>query len=235
MAAGTRRLLRLSLPSPVKHVASRLGQREKLALTLAPHPDVPAVIDDCLACVIDALVEDAGGPAWDGTAFAALQANVRRRAPDLVATTARAAARIVSDAQTVKERLRTPLPGQLDHAKRDVAQQLGRLVYPGFVSATGGARLAHLPRYLAGMRTRLETMGRAPDRDAQHMATVRDLEEELRLLTETRGHTLDVVAATAVRWQLEELRVAMFAQQLGTAERVSEARVRQALATLRMG
>ena len=67
------------------------------------------------------------------------------------------------------------------------------------------------------------------------MALVRDLEEELRLLVDTRGPSLDPVAARSVRWQLEELRISLFAQQVGTAERISEARVRQRLLDLRTG
>ena len=235
MAAGTRRLLRLALPTMVRVVAGQLDQQQKLQLTMAPHPDVPAVIEDCLDCVIDAIVEDAGGPAWTAADFAELRRDVRERAPRLVVVTARATAHIVQRAGSVRERLRQPLPPSFDDAKRDVAQQLGRMVYPGFVARTGGSRLPHLPRYLQGMVVRLETMGRNPDRDREGMALVRDLEEELRLLIDTRGPSLDPVATQSVRWQLEELRISLFAQQVGTAERISEARVRQRLLDLRTG
>ena len=235
MAAGTRRLLRLALPTMVRVVAGQLDQQQKLQLTMAPHPDVPAVIEDCLDCVIDAIVEDAGGPAWTAADFAELRKDVRERAPRLVVVTARATAHIVQRAGTVRERLRQPLPPSFDDAKRDVAQQLGRMVYPGFVARTGGSRLPHLPRYLQGMVVRLDTMGRNPDRDREGMALVRDLEEELRLLVDTRGPSLDPIAAQSVRWQLEELRISLFAQQVGTAERISEARVRQRLLDLRTG
>lgn len=233
MRTGTRRLLRLALPNPVKVVAANLDRAEKMALTLAPHEDVAAVVEDCLACVLDALVEDAGGFPWDEAAFTALRTTARERAPDLVVVTARATARIVQQAQQVRERLRSPIPPSLEPSRRDVARQLGRMVYPGFVAATGGARLGHLPRYLQGMVVRLETMGRNPERDADNLAVVTDLEEELRLLAERRDRPVDREALAAVRWSIEELRISMFAQQLGTAERISEHRVRDRLAALR--
>ena len=231
MAAGTRRLLRLSLANPVKVVALRLDKAEKLALTLAPHDDVAAVVEDCTACVLDAIVEDAGGPAWTEEGFAALREQARERAPDLVVVTARATARIVSQAQQVRERLRAPLPPALEPARRDLARQLGRMVYPGFVAATGGAHLGHLPRYLQAMLVRIESMGRNPERDADHLALVTDLEEDLRLLVD-RGLATPAAAAP-VRWSIEELRVSLFAQQLGTAERISERRIRDRIAALR--
>ncbi len=231
MWQGTRRLLRLALPSPVRTVNTALGQSAKLALSRAPHPDVTAVMEDVQACVIDAVVADRGGPAWTSEDFEELRVAVRERSPRLLAITARAVADIVTRADAVKERMRRPGPAALDPVRQDIAGQLGRLVYPGFVAATGGRWLGHLSRYLKGMDVRLEAAGRNPGRDAELLAVVADLEEEHRLLQELRPD--QAPALQEVRWQLEELRVGLFAQSLGTAVKVSESRLRDALAQIR--
>ncbi|CAN5404312.1 ATP-dependent RNA helicase HrpA [soil metagenome] len=228
---GTRRLLRLALPNPVRTADAQLGRHTKLALTRAPHPDVAAVIEDCTACVIDAILSERGGPVWTPEAFEALRIEVRERSPRLLGITARAVADLVTQGEAIKDRMRQPAPPGLDPARRDIGRQLGRLLYPGFVTATGGDRLGHLRRYLQGVLVRLETMGRNPDRDAEHSALVADLEEEYHLLRPMRPGS--AAALRQVRWSLEELRISLFAQGLGTAERVSEARIRDQLARIR--
>ena len=111
--------------------------------------------------------------------------------------------------------------------------QLRTLVRPGFVTATGLARLRDLGRYLEGVRVRLDKLGDRPARDRELMATARAVEgqyaDAVAALPRSRRGDPDVVDA---RWLLEELRVSFFAQALGTARPVSAQRVRKALAAL---
>ncbi|MFD0788675.1 DUF3418 domain-containing protein, partial [Micromonospora azadirachtae] len=67
--AGTRRLLRLTVPSPAKFLQGRLSNEAKLALSRNPHGGVQALIEDAAGAAIDKLVTDAGGPAWDAEGF----------------------------------------------------------------------------------------------------------------------------------------------------------------------
>ena len=71
MWRGTRRLLMLTTPSPVKAITGRLGTRAKLVLAAYPYSDVTALLADCHAAAVDQLMTDAGGPAWDEAGFAA--------------------------------------------------------------------------------------------------------------------------------------------------------------------
>jgi ATP-dependent helicase HrpA len=102
------------------------------------------------------------------------------------------------------------------HLLEDVAAQLGRLVHRGFATNAGARRLADIERYLKAILVRLETANRNPQRDADLMARVNVLEAR-------SGDRPDV------RWLLEELRVSVFAQQLGTKEKVSEQRIARLL------
>jgi ATP-dependent helicase HrpA len=114
----------------------------------------------------------------------------------------------------------------------DVRAQFAGLIYPGFISAAGPGRLPHLVRYLRAIQQRLDKIGDGV-RDAERMATVhrvaRAYREAVRDLPAGRRDDPDV---RAVRWMIEELRVSLFAQTLGTPGPVSEKRIRTALAQL---
>ena len=82
--AGLRRLLLLSLPSPLPGVVGRLDNATKLALADNPHGSVPLLLEDCLAAVLDDLVDRHGGPPRDEAGFARLRDDVRPELPDLL-------------------------------------------------------------------------------------------------------------------------------------------------------
>ena len=108
--------------------------------------------------------------------------------------------------------------------------QVGRLVYRGFVADVGAPQLRSVPRYLAAVRHRREKATESVGRDRLLMDQVAALEEaylnRVGALPEGREPS---AALRKVRWMLEELRVSLFAQHLGTAHPVSPARVRKAL------
>ena len=112
--------------------------------------------------------------------------------------------------------------------------QLSGLIYPGFVTATGYRRLPQLSRYLRGIERRLDKLPENPGRDAANMAVAQRAEQAYRQavadLPAARREDPDVAG---VRWLLEELRISLFAQTLGTQVPVSENRVMAALARLR--
>jgi len=103
-------------------------------------------------------------------------------------------------------------------------------VFPGFVSQIGLARLAHLPRYLRAARERVGALADNPGRDRQRMT---EFERASALYSEAGGRvppTRDASdALVRTRWLLEEYRVSLFAQQLGTAEPVSLQRIQRSL------
>jgi ATP-dependent helicase HrpA len=115
----------------------------------------------------------------------------------------------------------------------DIRSQLAGLIRPGFISATGVQRLAHLPRYLDGMLERLKTLANEPGKDRTRMTEF----ERMAKAYEDAGGTIppasDASAALVdVRWLLEEYRVSVFAQRLGTAQPVSPQRIMKVLAVV---
>jgi ATP-dependent RNA helicase HrpA len=233
MPEGTRRLLLLQIPSPARGVLARLDNRQKLALASAPHGSPSALFDDCFAAAVDALVERAGGPAWNAAAFASLLSAVRAGVEKEVTAVLATTATVLADAREIQGSLRSTSSPALLAALTDVRAQLDALVYPGFVTATGAGRLPDVVRYLTAIRRRLEKLPERYDRDRVLMHTVSSVQVAydamLAGLPPARRADEDV---EQVRWMIEELRVSLFGAGLRTAHPVSEQRVVRAIRAL---
>ena len=116
-------------------------------------------------------------------------------------------------------------------AVTDIRSQLEQLIYPGFIAATGATHLMRLPRYVQGIETRLEKLrGGAVTRDSQALVVIQKLEDEYDAALDRVPAGARVPAGLAqVKWMLEEMRISLFAQELGTAYSVSEKRIRKAI------
>ena len=124
--------------------------------------------------------------------------------------------------------------GAAARGRRHAGAGAGAGARPASWPRPGLARLRDVGRYLEAVRLRLDKLGERPERDRDLMRRARALEAEFTearaaLPPERRG----APEVVEVRWLLEELRVSLFAQALGTARPVSEPRVRKALAALR--
>jgi ATP-dependent helicase HrpA len=234
MWAGTRRLILLGAPSPVKSIAGSLSTRAKLALSHNPHGSIAAMFADCVNCAADFLMAEAGGPAWDREGFERLSAAVRSRLHEVTADVVTQVESALRLAHAVGARLDDARADAVQPAAADMRAQLAGLIYPGFAAATGYRRLPHLTRYLRGIERRLDKLPENPARDAANMAIAQRVEQACRQavadLPPARRNDPDV---TEIRWMLSELRVSLFAQTLGTPAPVSENRILTALGRLR--
>ncbi len=224
---GIRRLLRLAAPSPVKNVERALDTRRRLVLGANPDGSLTALIEDCADAAVDALVRE---PVWTRRDFDALQ---QRVASSLVPTTLDIVGRVekvLAAAQQVQVALPAAPPPAQAAAIADVRAQLAALLPPGFVTATGVAHLANLTRYLTAISRRLERLPHAVGADRERMErvhTVQDAYDELQQsLSSSRAAAEDV---RDIGRMIEELRVSLWAQQLGTARPVSEQRIYRAI------
>ena len=228
MRTGTRRLLLLTIPSPARAVLDALTAAQKLALARDTEGRAAEAVRDSLAAAVDALVVEAGGAAWDGASFARLRAHVAERLPGR----AREVLRTVSEIHALAHVVRVSLPGDPAPALRpsydDIRAQLSDLAPVDVATQAGVDRLANIPRYLRAMTQRLERLPRDPARDMTLMQRVHDVEDAWHDALDELPTDAEVPAALSeVKWMLEELRVSLFAQQLGTAHPVSEKRILQ--------
>ncbi|MDN6179888.1 MAG: ATP-dependent RNA helicase HrpA [Halomonas subglaciescola] len=162
-----------------------------------------------------------------------------RSAPALEQRLAEVEGAIVPQAETLldqahaalKEHLAVTqvLKGRLNFAialvYSDIKAQMQRLVYPGFL-CDAGEWLIHYPRYMQAALIRLEKAPRERGRDQMLMGEVQALETrfDARRESERRGR-VEAPELVAFGWWLQELRVSLFAQQLGTAMPVSVKRL----------
>ncbi|MEP6815780.1 MAG: DUF3418 domain-containing protein, partial [Marmoricola sp.] len=197
----------------------------------SPYPNVAALVEDCVLAVLGALV-DAADPVRDEASFDALmdtaQAEVEPRTRDLLVRVVDLLGRWRSTHKSIGGRVDI----QLLPAMSDLGAQLDRLVHPGFVSEAGVGPLTGYARYLSAMDERVARLSVRGElaRDRQLMDQVTDLQLAWQ-------HRVDALPAgrppgralREVRWMLEEFRVSLWAQQLGTTQPVSDSRIRKAL------
>ncbi|RLA37648.1 MAG: ATP-dependent RNA helicase HrpA, partial [Gammaproteobacteria bacterium] len=217
---GLRTLYLLQLGrQEVRDLWRQLPGAERLALQFVTVGDATALRDDLLAACIDRLfvadeVRDAGR-------FTGRLEEYRSRLPATAAALAEAV-----DAILAAYRAGAVLRNELDARDRtdiDLRQQLDGLVYPGFIAATPESRLEHLPRFLEAARRRLERLGPEPGRERTRAAALAPWLEQWRQIQD-RAESIGP-EAEAYRWLLEEFRVSLFAQELGTAQPVSAIRL----------
>jgi ATP-dependent helicase HrpA len=227
MRPGVRRLLRASLPSPVRPVERGLGTSARLVLGTNPDGTLADLLADCADAAVDALVRE---PPWTRAAWLAVRDDI---AAELVAATRRVTALVegvLAAAHDVRLRLPAqPPPAQLP-AIEDIRDQFRRLLPRGFVARTGQDQLRDLARYVTAIGRRLDRLPRDVEGDRGRMQRVHAVQgaydELIRALPTARRQAEDVRDIARL---LEELRVSLWAQQLGTARPVSEQRIYRAI------
>ena len=238
MAGGVRRLLLLNLPSRGARgqPGRQLDNRTKLALgalSLPPYRSTREMAEDTLAAAIDQVVAASGGPPWRASDFDALVATVRQQVDQVARRGVVAAGRIVSKLQELGRRTgelsaRATVAGSpIASALEDIAVQLADIAGPRFVSRAGLDRLADVERYLVAVERRLEKLATDPRRDLVLTGRAQALQQKLAQAEAVAGADRDALAEVA--WMLQELRVSLFAQSLGTRAPVSEERISRAI------
>lgn len=229
--AGVRRLLLLAVPSPSAYVLEHLTAPEKLSLAASPYPSAKALIEDARVAVADAVMARvAPGGVRTPEQFAAVRDALSSAVVDELFQAVSLTARILTLQRDVERAVKSQNAMTLLAALGDVKAQLSGLIYPGFIARTGLDRLRHLPRYLQGALERVRALADNPGRDRQRLT---EFERAAALYAEAGGALpLAAEAPPAIahaRWLLEEYRVSLFAQALGTAEPVSLPRITKAL------
>ncbi|MDC5697528.1 ATP-dependent RNA helicase HrpA [Intrasporangium calvum] len=241
---GVRRLLLLGISPPWKQILARLTNTQKLALGHNPHGSVPALLDDCLAAAVDAIsaevVPAASGAAGSGIrtredfewALSAVRTHTTARVVQVVGLVEPILARHLTITNRLAELDRSSSPA-IRPMLADVRAQVKELIRPGFVADTGIARLRDLDRYLRAVEHRLDKGRANPARDAQALDQVDLVEARYAdLLQALRPSQREAAEVLEIGWMIEELRVSLFAQSLGTAYTVSPQRVLKAIARL---
>ncbi|MFH1816728.1 MAG: ATP-dependent RNA helicase HrpA [Pseudomonadota bacterium] len=219
---GVVRLLRIALAAQFKQLDKDLARETALALKFrsfgSPEQLRAALID---AIATRALLGDDDTPRSQKE-FDKQKERAKPKISVVKQALLRDAAEILDLHAQVAARLNAK--PQFTAAMRDEHAHLAALVTADFITATPWAHLKDLPRYLRGILKRLEKLPAAEQRDARGMAGVLTLQNKYLA---RRGQVVGTASAALddFRWQLEELRISLFAQELKTPYPVSAKRL----------
>jgi ATP-dependent helicase HrpA len=245
---GLRRLFALSLGPALRPVRQCFTDLARLRLQYAKAPPAPGtpvaspahahpgdpfpnrrppdLVDELIALILDRTFLDERPPIRRQADFAAAFADGRGRLPANATEVARLATEILAAYQRLRQRLAAVTQVNWQPTVADLRAQLDDLVFRGFLQTTRYAQLKHYPRFLKAAEQRLDKLAYAAARDREQMAAMADLLARSHDRTAAaRAAGRDDPRLEEIRWLLEELRVSLFAQSLGTARTVSVKRV----------
>ncbi|EIV1854634.1 ATP-dependent RNA helicase HrpA [Vibrio vulnificus] len=230
MQAGQRRLILLNVPSPIKYLHANLPNKSKLGLYFNPYGKVLDLIDDCIACGVDKLIEERGGLVWEPEKFEALKEHVRAELGDTVVDIAKQVETILTTAFNINKKLKGKIDFTMAFALSDIKAQIEGLIFKGFATECGWKRLPDILRYMKAIERRMEKLPIDPNKDRLHMLKIESVVKDYKELLNKIPKGLAVPEnVKEIRWMIEELRVSFFAQQLGTPYPVSDKRVKNAI------
>lgn len=221
------RLLLQQLAEPAKFLRNKLPGQTELALLYRDMGRVDALIEDILLASLDTCILD--GEATLPRDGAGLMSLAERKRGSLTEHAERLA-KLTLEILKLWHGLQKRFKGKIDLAQavalNDIKAQLGKLVYPGFVRETPAQWLKELPRYLKAIELRLEKLGSQVQKDRVWSIELSNLwaQYQTRADKHAQEGKRDDELMT-YRWWLEEYRVSLFAQQLGTKVPISDKRL----------
>ena len=228
---GVRRLLDLALADKAKLSRKQLPVSPKTGLLYAAIESQERLRGDLVEAALNAVLAEGLGEIRDRAAFQRRSEEAARKLFPEAMERLKLAEAILSAVAELKPKLESKLMGWAGGNLDDLRKQLAGLVHAGFLRDTPADALSQFPRYLKAMGLRAERALRDPTRDQTRMLELRPFIEALEQSSTTAGGRS--AAWQALRWDLEELRVSLFAQELGARAGISQKKLAQRLAALR--
>lgn len=228
MRAGLRRLLCFELKDRMKQLEKNLPGLKQAVLQFATLISSDDLKQDMLTAITDRAFIGSDAMPRNEKDFIAQKQRARTRLPAVTDALAQIMQKIGSEVQALLQHLSANDAGN-ERLKRELQMQLRHLLFPGFLNITSWERLQHFPRYLKGMHMRLAKFSNNPQRDGQHGANIMSLWNQYmqRMEKHRQMGIHDDPDLTEFRWQIEELRISLFAQELKTPSPVSVKRLQK--------
>jgi len=224
---GLRRLFALQLREQVKFIEKNIPGLQQMAMQYMTLGTQEMLREQIVMLALERACMQAPLPRNDAE-FSARKDEGRTRLSLLAQEIARLAGVILAEYAGLPRKLlqAKPFPG----AHADMEAQLGRLMGKRFIDETPYTQLVHFPRYLKGIAMRVDKLKGDPARDSQRMQEMAPLVQqwqraEKQLRTQGRGG--EDARLEEFRWMLEELRIALFAQELRTPVPMSVKRLQK--------
>jgi ATP-dependent helicase HrpA len=221
------RLLLQQLAEPAKFLRGKLPGLTELGLLYRELGRVEALVEDILLASLDSCVLEGEDPLpRDGAGLASLAERKRGSWTEHAERLARQTLEVLKLWHGLQKRFKGKIDLSQAVALNDIKQQLANLVYPGFVRETPGAWFKELPRYLKAVELRLEKLGSQVQKDRVWSSELANCWAQYKARADKHAQEgKRDEQLTLYRWLLEEYRVSLFAQQLGTKVPVSDKRL----------
>jgi len=246
--AGLSRLFMLGLTREVRYLGKNLPDLQRLCVAYAalPSPALPSeeatprtsttgacqeLREHLMGLIVQQTFLDDKAPIRTRAAFQSAREQHAGKLMTVANTICPMVGRALTEYRAVVSLRATINPHSFPDSLADINHQLDKLVFRGFVRATPARQLPHLPRYLQAIAHRLQKLRLAFDKDRRNMGELIPLQHAYAALVaaDTGQNSRDL---ERLRWLFEELRVSLFAQELGTTQPVSAKRLQRQLERL---
>lgn len=223
--AGVCRLMRFELKEQMKQLQKALPNFNQYALQLRNVISPEDLKEDLITTLADRAFVGEDDLPRSTDEFMALKQRARTRLPAVKDALFRTIGIIGIEYFALADK-QAKMPARANRLTKDVESQIQQLLYKGCFSQTPWDQLQHLPRYLKGLRLRIEKQPTNPDRDGKHAASIGLLWQKWQAEMEKQRKVDNISPELQnFRWLLEELRVSLFAQELKTPFPVSTKRL----------
>jgi len=228
---GALRLLMLATPQQMKYLRKNLRGLQKIALYYATLGRREELLDTLMMAVYQRVFLTDNKLPTHRQAFAQLLESYQHQIVPVANETAELVLAVLSQHHAVMKRIKDKVPPAWLFVYADVKQQLQQLIYAGFIAATPWAQLQQFPRYLQAVQLRLDKVPNQLAREQQWCAELQQLWQRYEALKQAPLESDSGLSfPERLRWLIEEYRVSLYAQQLGTAEPVSLPRIEKYIA-----
>lgn len=232
MLNGISRLILLNIPSPLKYLQAKMPNKAKLGLYFNPFGSITDLLQDCIQGASIYLIKDymlsnaMTHLPRDDRAFELMRDYVRAEISDCVLTAAIKVEQTLSLRHDIAKKLKGNVALNVIQSHADIKQQSESLVFKGFVSASGYEKLDDITRYLKGILRRLEKLPIDPNQDRLKLIEVKKAADLYNtVLSQQRKDKPIAQEILLTKWMIEEFRISLFSQNLGTAQPISLKRI----------
>ncbi|WP_126454417.1 ATP-dependent RNA helicase HrpA [Sulfuriflexus mobilis] len=221
MRPGLRRLFRLTARQEMKYLRKHLRHFDKIQLFYTSIGSKQHLLQDLEDAIIDYALFAEVDEIRIEEDFTRLSSEAGKKLMQVSDETCDMIHDILAQYHKLAKRLQGNIPLTWFDAVKDIKQQLGCLVYAGFISATPRQWLKHLPRYIEAINLRLDKLERSLDADKKRQAEGQ--KHWNRIYNQISDDPQQRLSPEweLYRWMMEEMRVSLFAQELKTSMPVS--------------
>ncbi|AEF54573.1 ATP-dependent helicase HrpA [Marinomonas posidonica IVIA-Po-181] len=223
---GVITLLKLTLSKEVRYLKKNLPHLKESMLIFSPLGAKESLLDDLLSAILDKVFLDGRPLPRAKQDFEQCVTTNKGNLISMANEMATQLYRVLASYQGVAKRMKGSIPLPWSRIYGDIQFQLKQLIYPGFIGNTPLFWLGQLPRYFKGIEVRLERFQNHLNKENQFVSELEGLWQTYH--KQKKAHddkALYDPELVKYRWMLEEYRISLFAQSVGTLEPISAKRL----------